>query len=113
MASKPANAMSANETIDSGEPNNVVRIIDGSFSFQLLTHAGSEKFDGDPLWTSRCLVTNPDAVFQTHLDYLRAGSEIIETNTYQASVTGIYVYMHTYFYLICIFYLYVYFIDIF
>lgn len=64
-----------------------VKVLDGGFSTQLSQHVGA-KIDGDPLWTSRFLVTDPDAVFQTHVDFLRAGSDIIETNTYQASVTG-------------------------
>lgn len=67
--------------------NQETKILDGGFSTQLSTHVG-EKIDGDPLWTGRFLATDPDAVFQTHLDFLRAGSDIIETNTYQASVTG-------------------------
>ncbi|XP_012279612.1 uncharacterized protein LOC105699316 [Orussus abietinus] len=64
-----------------------VKILDGSFSSQLSTHVG-ERIDGDPLWTARFLATNPAAVQATHLDYLRAGSDIIETNTYQASIGG-------------------------
>ncbi|XP_001605767.2 homocysteine S-methyltransferase [Nasonia vitripennis] len=64
-----------------------VKVIDGGFSTQLVTHVG-EVIDGDPLWTSRFLYSNPDAVFQTHLDYLRAGSHVIETATYQASIPG-------------------------
>lgn len=62
-----------------------VKILDGGFSAQLSAHVGA-KIDGDPLWTSRFLATNPDAVYATHLDFLRAGADIIETNTYQASV---------------------------
>ncbi|XP_031828670.1 betaine-homocysteine S-methyltransferase [Nomia melanderi] len=65
-----------------------VNILDGGFSAQLSTHVGA-KIDGDPLWTSRFLATNPDAVYATHLDFLRAGADIIETNTYQASVSGL------------------------
>ncbi|XP_043263199.1 homocysteine S-methyltransferase 2-like [Colletes gigas] len=65
-----------------------VKILDGGFSTQLSTHVG-EKIDGDPLWTARFLATNPTAVYATHLDFLRAGADIIETNTYQASVFGL------------------------
>lgn len=64
------------------------RILDGGFSGQLSRHVGA-KFDDDPLWTARFLQTNPSAVYNTHLDYLRAGAEVIETNTYQASVPGL------------------------
>ena len=69
-----------------------VQILDGGFSTQLATHVG-EAIDGDPLWTSRFLFTNPEAVYQTHLDFLRAGSNIIETDTYQASVAGFVKYL--------------------
>lgn len=64
-----------------------IKILDGGFSTQLSTHIGN-KIDGDPLWTARFLITNPDAVFATHLDFLRAGSDVILTNTYQASIEG-------------------------
>jgi len=65
-----------------------VKILDGGFSGQLSRHVGV-KIDGDPLWTARFLATDPDAVYATHLDFLRAGADIIETNTYQASVPGV------------------------
>ncbi|XP_076645322.1 betaine-homocysteine S-methyltransferase isoform X2 [Halictus rubicundus] len=65
-----------------------VKILDGGFGAQLSTHVGT-KIDGDPLWTARFLATNPDAVYATHLDFLRAGADIIETNTYQASIPGL------------------------
>ncbi|KOC69268.1 Homocysteine S-methyltransferase 2 [Habropoda laboriosa] len=69
-----------------------VKILDGGFSAQLSTYVG-EKIDGDPLWTSRFLSTNPKAVYATHLDFLRAGADIIETNTYQASISGLRKYL--------------------
>ncbi|CAK9796528.1 Homocysteine S-methyltransferase 1 [Anthophora plagiata] len=65
-----------------------IKLLDGGFSAQLSTHVGS-KIDGDPLWTARFLSTNPEAVYATHLDFLRAGADIIETNTYQASIPGL------------------------
>ncbi|XP_008545696.1 homocysteine S-methyltransferase [Microplitis demolitor] len=64
-----------------------VVILDGGFSTQLSVHVG-EEVDGHPLWTARFLATNPTAVFQTHLDFLRAGADVIITNTYQASIDG-------------------------
>ncbi|XP_011877446.1 PREDICTED: homocysteine S-methyltransferase 1-like [Vollenhovia emeryi] len=69
------------------------RILDGGFSGQLSRHVGA-KIDGDPLWTARFLATDPTAVHATHLDFLRAGAEIIETNTYQASVPGLTKYLN-------------------
>ncbi|XP_066593476.1 uncharacterized protein [Prorops nasuta] len=67
---------------------NSVKILDGGFSAQLGIYVGA-KIDGDPLWTARFLSTNPEAVYKTHLDFLRAGADIIETNTYQASISGL------------------------
>lgn len=64
-----------------------IKVLDGSFSAQLSQHI-TEEIDHHPLWTSRFLKSNPDAVYQAHLDYLRAGSDIIETGTYQASIPG-------------------------
>lgn len=70
-----------------------VKILDGGFSSQLSKHMDTN-FDKDPLWTARLLQTSPEAVIATHLDYLRAGSEIIETNTYQASIKGFIDHLH-------------------
>lgn len=69
------------------------KVLDGGFSGQLSRHVGA-KFDDDPLWTARFLQINPLAVYNTHLDYLRAGAEVIETNTYQASVPGLMKYLN-------------------
>ena len=43
----------------------------------------------DPLWSARILVEQPDAIRAVHLDYLRAGAEIIVTASYQASFEGL------------------------
>ncbi|XP_034937129.1 homocysteine S-methyltransferase-like [Chelonus insularis] len=69
-----------------------ITILDGGFSTQLSTHVG-DKIDGHPLWTARFLASDPKAIFQTHLDFLRAGADIIETNTYQASIDGFVQYL--------------------
>lgn len=65
----------------------LVRIIDGGFATQLSVHVG-ESVDGDPLWSARFNATDPTAVVDTHLDFLKSGAEAILTNTYQASVEG-------------------------
>lgn len=62
-------------------------VIDGGFATQLSVHVG-DRVDGDPLWSARFNATNPNAVIQTHLDFLKAGADAILTNTYQASVEG-------------------------
>lgn len=64
-----------------------VLVLDGGFSTQLSTHV-SVPIDKDPLWTARCNFTHPRSVYQTHLDFLQAGANVILTNTYQASVEG-------------------------
>lgn len=64
-----------------------VSVIDGGFATQLTVHVGKH-VDGDPLWSARFNATNPNAVMQTHLDFLQSGADIIMTNTYQASVEG-------------------------
>jgi homocysteine S-methyltransferase len=68
-------------------------VIDGGFSTQLAFHVGSN-IDGDPLWSAKFNSTEPQAVIQSHLDFLEAGAEIILTNTYQASVEGYTEYLH-------------------
>lgn len=50
-------------------PKNIL-VLDGGFSTQLTNHI-SERIDGNPLWCSFFLHTDPEAVMKTHLDYLR------------------------------------------
>lgn len=70
-----------------------VLVLDGGFSTQLSNHV-ADRVDGNPLWCSFFLHTDPEAVRKTHLDYLRAGADVIITNTYQASVGGFREYLH-------------------
>ncbi|XP_057659895.1 uncharacterized protein LOC130896116 isoform X1 [Diorhabda carinulata] len=60
-------------------------VLDGGFATQLSCHV-QQPIDGDVLWSSRFLATDPEAVIDTHLDFLRAGANLIITNTYQADV---------------------------
>ncbi|XP_063540706.1 translin-associated factor X-interacting protein 1-like [Cydia strobilella] len=69
-----------------------IKVLDGGFSSQLSCHVG-DNVDGDPLWTARFLKTRPRDVYKTHLDFLKAGADIIMTNTYQASVGGFVKYL--------------------
>lgn len=71
-----------------------VVIIDGGFSTQLARYVGNNIIDGDPLWSARFNAVNPEAVIQSHLDFLSSGAEIILTNTYQASVEGYQEYLN-------------------
>ena len=63
-------------------------LLDGGFSSQLAKHLGQQEVDGDPLWTARSLVTNPDIVTRVHRDFLAAGARVLITNSYQVSVRG-------------------------
>lgn len=69
-----------------------VTVLDGGFATQLSTHV-SAPVDGNPLWSSAFLKTDPEAVVKTHCDFLRAGAQIITTNTYQASIDGFMKYL--------------------
>ena len=71
----------------STESNQHITVLDGGFSTQLAEYVGSN-IDGDPLWSARFNAVQPEAVIQSHLDFLNAGAEIILTNTYQASIEG-------------------------
>ncbi|KAK7576223.1 hypothetical protein V9T40_012509 [Parthenolecanium corni] len=66
-----------------------VKVLDGGFSSQLSRHLNMEaESTSHPLWCARFLFTDPGSVVDTHRDYIRAGADIVMTNTYQASVDG-------------------------
>ncbi|CAH2000058.1 unnamed protein product [Acanthoscelides obtectus] len=66
-------------------PNRKITVLDGGFATQLSCHV-NDPIDGDVLWSSRFIATNPEAVIKAHLDFLRAGADVIITNTYQSDV---------------------------
>ncbi|KXZ54603.1 hypothetical protein GPECTOR_4g668 [Gonium pectorale] len=43
---------------------------------------------GSKLWSAQLLIDDPAMIREVHLDYLRAGSDVITTFTYQASIPG-------------------------
>ena len=43
----------------------------------------------DPLWSARLLLDEPDLLEAIHLDYAKAGADILTTATYQASFPGL------------------------
>ncbi|XP_023724192.2 homocysteine S-methyltransferase isoform X1 [Cryptotermes secundus] len=69
-----------------------VCVVDGGFATQLCNHV-SDPIDGTPLWSASFLYTNQNAVIKTHLDFLRAGADVLMTNTYQASIGGFIKYL--------------------
>ncbi|XP_044750453.1 homocysteine S-methyltransferase 1-like isoform X2 [Coccinella septempunctata] len=74
-------------TKDHRQKNLDITILDGGFATQLSCHT-NKPIDGDVLWSARFLSTDKEAVINAHLDFLRAGADIIMTNTYQASIGG-------------------------
>ncbi|XP_073470562.1 uncharacterized protein [Aquarana catesbeiana] len=63
-----------------------VRILSGGLSTEL--QAAGFTIKGDPLWSARFLHTNPQAIKDVHTSFLRSGSEVLTTATYQASIKG-------------------------
>lgn len=43
----------------------------------------------DPLWSAKALIDCPDRIRAVHLDYLRAGADVVTTASYQATVPGL------------------------
>ncbi|XP_078514090.1 betaine-homocysteine S-methyltransferase-like isoform X3 [Lissotriton helveticus] len=68
-----------------------VKILDGGLSSEL--DAGGFLIKEDPLWSARVLQTNPLAIKDVHLRFLRSGADVITTATYQASVVGFQKYL--------------------
>ncbi|XP_075212898.1 betaine-homocysteine S-methyltransferase-like [Lycorma delicatula] len=64
----------------------MITLIDGGFS-QISSHV-KVYVENHPLWNAQFLISHPKAVIETHKDYIKAGADIITTNTYQASING-------------------------
>lgn len=62
-----------------------VLLLDGGLATEI--EARGVSLDSD-LWSAKILQTNPQIIYEVHLDYLRAGADCITTATYQASVQG-------------------------
>ena len=62
-----------------------VLILDGALATELERRGADLK---DPLWSAKCLLERPDIIREVHLDYLRAGADIVTTATYQATFEG-------------------------
>ena len=66
------------------EKNGLV-IIDGAMATELEKQGADLNHE---LWSAKLLTENPDLIKRVHLDYLKAGADIITTASYQASFTG-------------------------
>ncbi|KAJ3653766.1 hypothetical protein Zmor_013001 [Zophobas morio] len=73
--------------------DNDIVVLDGGFATQLSCHV-SQQIDGDVLWSARFLATDKEAVIDAHLDFLRAGADLVMTNSYQASIGGFVEHLH-------------------
>src|SRR5579883_2906859 len=62
-----------------------VLLLDGALATEL-ERRGADL--ADALWSARCLLERPALIRDVHLDYLRAGADIITTATYQATFEG-------------------------
>ncbi len=60
-------------------------VLDGGLATAL--EARGHQLD-DSLWSARLLRDDPEAIAQVHLDFLRAGADVITTASYQASFEG-------------------------
>ncbi|CAL9191785.1 unnamed protein product [Musa hybrid cultivar] len=67
------------------ERNCGVAVIDGGLATQL--EALGADING-PLWSARCLISDPHLIKQVHLQYLEAGADILVTSSYQATIPG-------------------------
>lgn len=62
-----------------------VAIIDGALATELERRGADLR---DALWSARLLLDAPDLIRSVHLDYLRAGADVLITASYQASYAG-------------------------
>lgn len=62
-----------------------VLILDGALATELEARGFSVD---DPLWSAKALFERPDLVREIHLDYLRAGADVLTSASYQATIAG-------------------------
>lgn len=62
-----------------------VIVLDGAFATELEARGFSVN---DVLWSAKALFERPDLVRDVHLDYLRAGANVVTSASYQATVAG-------------------------
>ena len=62
-----------------------VIVLDGAFATELEARGFSVN---DALWSAKALFERPDLVRDIHLDYLRAGADVVTSASYQATVEG-------------------------
>ena len=60
-------------------------VLDGALATELEARGFSVN---DALWSAKALFERPDLVRSVHLDYLRAGADVVTSASYQATVEG-------------------------
>ncbi|KAJ6796439.1 homocysteine S-methyltransferase 2-like [Iris pallida] len=60
-------------------------VIDGGLATELEANGADLN---DPLWSAKCLIHSPELIRKVHLDYLKAGANIITSASYQATIRG-------------------------
>ncbi|KAK4355505.1 hypothetical protein RND71_024476 [Anisodus tanguticus] len=85
MGTSDANATSSSSSLikDFLRKCGGVAVIDGGFATELERHGADLN---DPLWSAKCLFTDPHLVRAVHLDYLEAGADIILSSSYQVQL---------------------------
>jgi S-methylmethionine-dependent homocysteine/selenocysteine methylase len=59
-----------------------ITLLDGGMGQELLRHSEAAP---TPLWSAQVMIDRPELVHRAHLDYLRAGADVITVNTYSAT----------------------------
>ena len=62
-----------------------VLVLDGALATELEARGFSVD---DPLWSAKALFERPNLVREIHLDYLRAGADVLTSASYQATIAG-------------------------
>uniref|UniRef100_H2ZJR6 Hcy-binding domain-containing protein n=1 Tax=Ciona savignyi TaxID=51511 RepID=H2ZJR6_CIOSA len=67
-----------------------IKILDGGLCTDLFFNGGFDRatVNNDPLWSSRIIYEDPNAIKSSHLRFINAGCDVISTCSYQASVKG-------------------------
>ncbi|WP_338553725.1 homocysteine S-methyltransferase [Paenibacillus sp. KS-LC4] len=62
-----------------------IMVLDGAMATELERHGCDLN---DALWSAQVLLSQPELIYQVHLDYYRAGADCATTSSYQATVDG-------------------------
>lgn len=63
-----------------------VLLLDGAMGTELFRRGVNTRL---PIWSAEALIENPEMVRDIHIDYIRAGAEIITTNTFRTTARAL------------------------